>query len=185
MFKTFLYLKILIFYLIGEHTHVVWILNCTVLSILFTAALIYPLVLSTCCISRTLYSLSHYLGSNPLLFYTFHFSGTLTGKADFISRESMFLDGGEKRIQSLAKLINYGLAIWGSGDIITENQGDFLNLGKIKMADGASFAGGDLFEVCLCKIMHFLEVVYSGIHSFRIFCSYKLYIYIYLLYNFV
>ena len=74
------------------------------------------------------------------------FGGTLTGKADFISRDKLYLGGQTKYIMSMAKLINYGLAVWDTGNIITENQGDFLNLGQIKMANGMDFRASDLVQ---------------------------------------
>jgi hypothetical protein len=48
--------------------------------------------------------------------------GTLRGKADFIAKGGLLLDGGEKRVGSLAKLLNYGQAFWGTGDIVTEDE---------------------------------------------------------------
>lgn len=64
--------------------------------------------------------------------------GTLRGKADFIVGSVLYLEGGEKRIRSLAKLINRGHAEWSTGDIITADQGDFVNLGSVQMSNGTS-----------------------------------------------
>jgi hypothetical protein len=72
--------------------------------------------------------------------------GTLRGKAKFIVTGSLLLDGDEKRIRSLAKLINRGNATWGTGNIITADQGDFLNLGTLEMKNYESFNGESLFE---------------------------------------
>jgi hypothetical protein len=58
--------------------------------------------------------------------------GTMRGKAKFESFGVLLLDGAEKRVRSLAKLINRGVAIWGDGDILTADQGDFLNFGTLQ-----------------------------------------------------
>ena len=87
--------------------------------------------------------------------------GTLQGKADFIGSTLMTLDGGDKFIRNLAKLVNNGLVNWGTGNLIMENNADFLNNGKIIMANGSTFDasnyylgtvvpqnnGGDLFAL--------------------------------------
>lgn len=64
--------------------------------------------------------------------------GTLRGKADFNVGGALYLEGGEKRIRSLAKLVNRGHAEWSTGDIITADQGDFVNLGSVQMANGTA-----------------------------------------------
>lgn len=74
--------------------------------------------------------------------------GTLRGKAKFevgLSGE-LVLDGDDKHIRSLAKLINRGRAVWGSGNILTADQGDFLNLGTLEMKNYTTFAGENFFE---------------------------------------
>ena len=86
--------------------------------------------------------------------------GTLRGKADFVSEVELFLDVAEKKIESLAKLVNRGHCEWGRGEIITSDQGDFLNFGEIQMRYSESFAnmlyegtelpkknGGDVFAL--------------------------------------
>ena len=73
--------------------------------------------------------------------------GTLRGKADFIASNILYLSGGEKRIRSLAKLLNNGHAEWAEGNIIMADQADFVNLGTIQMSNGtALFSGDNLVE---------------------------------------
>lgn len=62
--------------------------------------------------------------------------GTLRGKADFVSVLELYLDVADKKIESLAKLVNQGHCEWGLGEIITVDQGDFLNYGEIQMRYG-------------------------------------------------
>ncbi len=68
--------------------------------------------------------------------------GTLTGKADFNALNEMYLDGEVKYIRSLAKLVNRGHCEWGSGDLITSDNGDFQNLGTIQQM----FKEGSVFD---------------------------------------
>lgn len=72
--------------------------------------------------------------------------GTLRGKAKFEVSGDLILDGDDKYIRSLAKLINRGRAVWGSGNILTADQGDFLNLGTLQMQNYTTFAGENFFE---------------------------------------
>jgi len=73
--------------------------------------------------------------------------GTLRGKADFVAKSVLYLGGGEKRIRSLAKLVNLGHAEWAEGNIIMADQADFVNLGTVQMANGtALFSGDNLVE---------------------------------------
>jgi len=75
------------------------------------------------------------------------FGGTLNGKAEFIVEEALFLDGDTKYISSLAKLVNKGHCEWGTGNIITDNNGDFLNFGTIQMPVGAtSFSSSAMYR---------------------------------------
>ena len=67
--------------------------------------------------------------------------GTLRGKADFIAQNTLVITGGEKRIRSLAKLVNNGTAEWDTGDII---MADNAGLGKLPV---------DRKFVYLCFIM--------------------------------
>jgi hypothetical protein len=62
--------------------------------------------------------------------------GTLRGKADFSAGIELYLDGGAKYIKSLAKLVNRGHCEWGTGDLISSDSGDFLNLGTVQMKYG-------------------------------------------------
>lgn len=62
--------------------------------------------------------------------------GTIAGKVDIISRSFLYLDGDTKYVASLAKLLNYGHCEWGAGDLVIENNGDFVNYGSIQMALG-------------------------------------------------
>lgn len=64
--------------------------------------------------------------------------GTLLGKADFNVLQALYLDGTLKYIRSLAKLVNKGHCEWGSGNLIADNNGDFLNFGTIQMAGGVN-----------------------------------------------
>jgi hypothetical protein len=88
--------------------------------------------------------------------------GTLKGKADINVGTVLYLEGGEKRIESLAKLVNRGHAEWSKGDIVTADQGDFVNLGTVQMANGTTYfdsnmrsegtiipkeSGGDVFAL--------------------------------------
>jgi hypothetical protein len=70
--------------------------------------------------------------------------GTLRGKADFNVGSVLYLEGEEKRIRSLAKLVNRGHAEWSSGDIITADQGDFVNLGSVQMANGTELFNANM-----------------------------------------
>jgi hypothetical protein len=73
--------------------------------------------------------------------------GTLRGKADFNALKELFLDGGPKYIKSLAKLVNKGHCEWGSGDLISSDSGDFLNLGTVQMKNGvSSFFANALYQ---------------------------------------
>jgi hypothetical protein len=60
--------------------------------------------------------------------------GTIIGKADFNANKALFLSDQTKYIRSLAKLVNKGHCEWGSGDLLFEDQGDFLNLGTLQMS---------------------------------------------------
>ena len=94
--------------------------------------------------------------------------GTFLGKADFYCHQ-LYLAGGEKRIRSLAKLINLGHAgfvvniytklhflityfttvflEWSFGDILMGDFGDFVNLGSVQMSLGSLyFEANDLVE---------------------------------------
>jgi len=72
--------------------------------------------------------------------------GTLRGKADFTALDALFLDGDNKNILSLAKLVNRGHCEWGTGDLITVDSGDFLNQGTVQMMDGvAGFFSNGLY----------------------------------------
>ena len=79
--------------------------------------------------------------------------GILQGKADFIGEQIMELSEhvnengykGVKKIMNLAKLINRGLAVWYSGDILMENTADMLNEGKFLMHDGSSFDANNYY----------------------------------------
>jgi hypothetical protein len=73
--------------------------------------------------------------------------GTLRGKADFQALDALFLDGGPKYIKSLAKLVNKGHCEWGTGDLVSSDSGDFLNLGTVQMKDGVrSFASSAMYQ---------------------------------------
>lgn len=72
--------------------------------------------------------------------------GTLEGKADFIGAKIMEISGDNKYIKNLAKLINGGLARWGSGNIIMDNNADLINLGKVIMADGKTFDAANMYR---------------------------------------
>ena len=73
--------------------------------------------------------------------------GTLRGKAKFESFGVLLLDDKEKRVRSLAKLINRGTAIWGTGDVITADQGDFLNFGTLQtISSDPTFKLGVFYE---------------------------------------
>jgi hypothetical protein len=72
--------------------------------------------------------------------------GTLQGKTDFVSEKFLFMGGGEKKIRFLAKVINQGLAVWEQGDIISENQGDFLNFGTLELYDSTTFSASAFIE---------------------------------------
>jgi hypothetical protein len=79
--------------------------------------------------------------------------GTLRGKADFNAIKVLYLDGSEKRIRSLAKLISRAHTEWGSGDIVTGDNGAFLNLGTIQMANGVQdFNSSFLYEGAVVPI---------------------------------
>lgn len=69
--------------------------------------------------------------------------GTLRGKADFVASNILYLSGGEKRIRSLAKLLNRGHAEWTQGNIIMADQADFVNLGTIQMSNGTELFNAD------------------------------------------
>ena len=73
--------------------------------------------------------------------------GTLRGKADFKANGELFLDGGKKYIKSLAKLVNQGHCEWGTGDLISSDSGDFLNLGTVQMMAGVrGFASNAMYQ---------------------------------------
>lgn len=73
--------------------------------------------------------------------------GTLRGKADFNAELELFLDGDTKYIQSLAKLVNKGHCEWGTGDLISSDSGDFLNLGTVQMKSGVtSFSSNAMYQ---------------------------------------
>ena len=73
--------------------------------------------------------------------------GTLRGKADFNALVELYLDGGTKYIKSLAKLVNKGHCEWGTGDLISSDSGDFLNLGTVQMKEGVgAFASNALYQ---------------------------------------
>jgi hypothetical protein len=57
----------------------------------------------------------------------------------------LYLDGNEKFIRSLAKLINHGHAVWTTGNIMSSDGGAFVNLGDIQMGRGAQFFKSDDF----------------------------------------
>jgi len=65
--------------------------------------------------------------------------GTLLGKADFNVLQALYLDGTYKYIRSLAKLVNKGHCEWGRGNLVADNNGDFLNFGTLQMASGVEF----------------------------------------------
>lgn len=79
--------------------------------------------------------------------------GTLQGKADFIGEQIMELSEhtnennytGVKKIMNLAKLVNRGLAVWYSGDIIMENTADMLNEGKFLLNDANNFVANNFY----------------------------------------
>jgi len=73
--------------------------------------------------------------------------GTLRGKADFNALTQLYLSGASKQIRSLAKLVNKGHAEWAGGDLIMDDNADFLNLGYLQMMYGASnFNAGNLYR---------------------------------------
>lgn len=73
--------------------------------------------------------------------------GSLKGKADFNAEKELFLDGDSKYIKSLAKLVNKGHCEWGSGNIVTSDNGDFQNFGTIQMKEGVSkFSSNALYK---------------------------------------
>lgn len=73
--------------------------------------------------------------------------GYLRGKADFIADYALYLDGDDKYIQSLAKLINKGHCEWGRGDLLTSDNGDFQNIGTVQlMYDSKSFDGSVFYR---------------------------------------
>ena len=80
--------------------------------------------------------------------------GVLQGKADFICEETMELrehydaenrTTGVKKIMNLAKLVNKGLAVWYSGDILMENTADMLNEGKFILNDANTFDANNFY----------------------------------------
>lgn len=70
--------------------------------------------------------------------------GTLKGKADINVGSILYLEGGEKHIESLAKLVNRGHAEWSKGDIVTADQGDFVNLGTVQMSNGTTYFNSNM-----------------------------------------
>jgi hypothetical protein len=82
-----------------------------------------------------------------------YLGGTLRGKADFNAIGVLYLDGSEKRIRSLAKLVSKAHTEWGSGDIITGDNGAFLNLGTVQMAEGVqNFDSSFMYEGAVLPI---------------------------------
>jgi len=73
--------------------------------------------------------------------------GTIKGKADINALDSLFLDGDTKYLKSLAKLVNRGHCEWGTGDLVSEDSGDFLNQGTVQMMEGVDgFASNALYQ---------------------------------------
>eukprot|EP00595_Chromulina_sp_UTEXLB2642_P002548 CAMPEP_0196767976 /NCGR_PEP_ID=MMETSP1095-20130614/42188_1 /TAXON_ID=96789 ORGANISM="Chromulina nebulosa, Strain UTEXLB2642" /NCGR_SAMPLE_ID=MMETSP1095 /ASSEMBLY_ACC=CAM_ASM_000446 /LENGTH=275 /DNA_ID=CAMNT_0042136897 /DNA_START=2638 /DNA_END=3465 /DNA_ORIENTATION=- len=71
------------------------------------------------------------------------YGGTISGKVNINTLSVLVLNGTTKYIRSLAKLVNYGLTQWGTGDLVTDSNGDFINLNDIQYLDGiTSFTAG-------------------------------------------
>lgn len=70
--------------------------------------------------------------------FSFPFSGSLTGNADFFALNQLILDGETKNISSVASLINRGHCEWGSGSVVTSNNGNFQNYGTIQVVGGGT-----------------------------------------------
>ena len=71
--------------------------------------------------------------------------GQLKGKADFTSFDTLYLDSSDKRINSLAKLVNMKLCLWGAGDLLFSDNGNFLNLGAVQMLYGVKDFAASVF----------------------------------------
>lgn len=92
--------------------------------------------------------------------------GTLRGKADFNALKELYLDGATKQIRSLAKLVNQGHAEWGSGDLIMDDNADFLNLGYLQMMHGASgFTAGNLYKGSVIPVENGGDMFASNFNS--------------------
>ena len=92
--------------------------------------------------------------------------GTLEGKADFIGANIMEISGNDKYIKNLAKLINGGLARWGTGNIIMDNNADLINLGKMIMEDGATFDADNLYRGIILPEGNGGDVFAPNFHSY-------------------
>jgi len=71
--------------------------------------------------------------------------GRIRGNVDVESRVSTFLDGGPKHLEALAHVINYENLLWGTGDVITKEQGVLTNLGTTQMESPASFSASIVY----------------------------------------
>lgn len=71
----------------------------------------------------------------------------MKGKADFNALSSLYLNSStsSRNIQSLAKLVNRGHCEWGQGDIVTSDQGDFVNFGTVQMMNGQASFSSNIF----------------------------------------
>jgi hypothetical protein len=99
------------------------------------------------------------------------YGGTLSGKVDINVLKELDLDGDVKNIKSLAKLVNYGHASWGAGDIILENNADFLNLGEIQIKDGINpdeFRAGTLMRGVILPLENGGDAYAQNYHSYDV-----------------
>ena len=75
----------------------------------------------------------------------FH-SGTISGKVNINVLKYLFIDtNNNKYIRSLAKLINYGLTNWGYGNLIIDNNADFINYNELQLRNGLNEFTGNTF----------------------------------------
>ena len=49
------------------------------------------------------------------------------------------LGGGEKRLEALCHIINYGVMLWSEGDVVIANQANLVNVGTMEMKDPGNF----------------------------------------------
>ena len=95
--------------------------------------------------------------------------GTLQGKADFTSKNILYLYGGTKYIKQLAKLVNQGHCEWTTGDLQMSDGADFNNVGSLQMGDGyLKFNGSNLILGTVIPIENGGDVYAKNFHSFDI-----------------